>query len=322
MSASWQRAAMVLGAVVPTFAAPLRSQLVLGATAGAVRYEQLPGTTSLEVNPDLVLKARRVLFELSGNATTASDGSGSAAGGGTLWGATPPVLGHLQFDGTVQGSYTKPASDSSSYSLLGFGEAAWAGEDFGVGVGAGGLRGYIAGQGALDAVRGSLRAWKDIDPVSLSVSIQPTRLSTGTWFTDYSTNAEWDPGKEEISGTVLVRQSVATGLDLGGEASLSHHFTRRVAFVVSAGRYLRDPFQGLPQGFHVNAGVALTLWSPHEQDEEGVGKGELTDLDLKALGLSVHSLGRSGIRTSPASSKKLTSSGGSGNSGFGRGHHL
>ena len=322
MSASWQRTAVVLGAVVSAVAAPLRAQLVVGATAGAVRYEQLPGTTSLEVNPDLVLKAPRLLFELSGNATTASDGSGSAAGGATLWGATRPVLGHLQLDGTLQGSYTKPASDSSSYSLLGFGEAAWAGEGFGVGVGAGGLRGYIAGQGALDAVRGSLRAWKDIDPVSLSVSIQPTRLSTGTWFTDYTTNAEWDPGSEELSGTALLRQSVVTGLDLGGEVSFTHHFTRRVGFVASAGKYLRDPFQGLPQGFHVNAGVALTLWIPHEQDEEGVGKGELTDLDLKALGLSLHSLGRSGVRVSPASSKKLTSTGGSGNSTFGRGHRL
>ncbi len=320
MSRRHNRIVLLLGATLAA-AAPLRAQLNLGASAGAVRYEQVPGTTSLELNPDLTLTATRVLFNVTADATTASDGSGTLAGGGTLWGATRPVVGHLQLDGWLQGVYTKPAGDSSSYSALAFGEAAWAGDAGGFGLGVGGMTGFITGQGSVEAIRGSARGWHDVGPVSLGLAVQPTLLSTKVWFTDMSGSLEWDPGRSEITGTALLRQSPATGLDLGGELAFTYHITTRVAFAASAGRYLRDPFQGLPQGFHVNAGVVLTLWRPHAAEGEGVSKGELTDLDLKALGLSLHGLGHSLIRTNPATSKKLSGSG-SGSSSFGRGHHL
>ncbi len=323
MSRRHNRVVLLLGTTLAAAAGPLQAQLNLGASAGAVRYEQVASTTSLEVNPDLTLIGRRVLFNATGDATTASDGSGSLAGGGTLWGATPRVVGRLQFDGWAQGVYTKPVADSSSYSLLAFGEAAWAGDAGGVGLGAGGLTGFISGQGSVNAVRGSARGWRDLGPVSVGLAVQPTLLSTKVWFTDVSGNLEWDPGRSEISGTALVRQSPATGLDLGGELAYTYHITNRVAFAASAGRYLRDPFQGLPQGFHVNAGVVLTLWRPHPAEGEGVSKGELTDLDLSSLGLNIHGLGHALIRSSPATSKGLSGTGtGSGSSSFGRGHHL
>ncbi len=315
--------ALLLSAALLATAAPLRAQFNVGASAGAVRYEQVASTTSLEVNPDLTLIGRRVLFNATGDATTASDGSGTLSGGATLWGATPPVAGHLQLDGMLQAGYTKPAGDSMSYTALAFGEMAWAGDAGGVGIGAGGLRGFIAGQGSVDAVRGSVRGWRDVGPVTLGLSVQPTALSTRVWFTDVAGNVEWDPGKSEISGTALVRQSPATGLDLGGEVSYAYHFTPWIAFAASAGRYLRDPFQGLPQGFHVNAGVVLTLWRPHPQEGEGVSQGQLTDLDLKNLGLNLHGFSHALIRSNPATTKGLSSTGsGSGNSSFGRGHHL
>ncbi len=297
-------------------AAPLHAQLNVGASAGAIRYEQAPGATSLELNPELTLTGTRALLDATGDATTASDGSGALAGGATLWGATRPVLDHLQLDGWLQGSYTKPAGDSASGSLLAFGEGAWAGDGYGAGVGAGVLRGMVAGLPAVNAVRGSVRGWATAGPVSLALSVQPTALSTRVWFTDVTGNAEWDPGSAEISGTVQVRQSPATGLDVGGEASVTYHLTGRVALAASAGRYLRDPFQALPQGVHANVGVVLTVWNPRAVDERGVSKGELTDVDLSALGLNLHSFRGSGIRMNPATSKGMSAG------GTGRGHRL
>jgi hypothetical protein len=312
-----------VGACVSCLAAPLQAQFNLGATAGAVQYEQVAGTGSLGINPDLTLTRTRLLWNVGGTATTASDGSRSLEGATTLWGATPMVAEHVQLDGMLQAAYTSPKSDSSSYTLIGFGEAAFTGESYGLAVGGGVMRGGITGLSAVNALRASARAWKELGPWNVGVSIQPTALSAKVWFTDVTGTAEIDLGNKGISGTLLLRQSPATGLDLGGEGSFTIHLNPRVAFAASAGRYLRDPFQGLPGGYHINAGVVLTLWRPPERETEGVGKAELADVTLKSLGISTHGFGHSALRVNPATSKKLTGSGTSGTSGStGRGHRL
>ena len=316
MRRAWR--VVVTGAGLAAVAAPARAQLNLGANAGQVRYETAPTTSSFDFNPELTLPGRRSLLDLTGSATTASDGSRSLAGGATVWGATPPVADHFQLDGLLQAVYTSPTGDSTSYALTGFVEAAYTGDDGGFAIGGGVLRGGITGLPALNAVRGSVRGWRDVGPLSLTLAVQPTALSTRVWFTDVTAGAEVDPGKSEIAGTALLRQSPATGLDLGGEVSVVYHLTPAVALAASGGRYLRDPFQGLPQGFHVNVGAVLTVWRPHTAEGEGVQKGDLSDLELKALGV-----GRGGgnglLRNTPATSKKLSGSSGS---GFGRGHKL
>jgi hypothetical protein len=309
------RRRIVLVGVSLVAATPLKAQFNVGATAGAVRYEQVGSAGSVGVNPDLTLTGTRLLWNAGGTATTASDGSRSLEGATTLWGATPMVAAHLQLDGMLQASYTSPAGDSTSYSLLGFGEAAFTGESYGVGIGGGAMQGGIAGSGAVDALRASARAWTEIGAWTVGLSVQPTALSTKVWFTDVTGTVEVDPGKMEISGTALLRQSPAAGVDLGGEGSFTYHLTPRAAFAASAGRYLRDPFQGLPAGYHVNVGVVVTLWRPKPRENAGVGQADLTDVTLKALGISAHGLGHSSVRINPATSKKL-----SGASGGGRGH--
>jgi hypothetical protein len=298
-------------------AGPARAQLDLGANAGTVRYEQVSATQSLAVNPVFTLTGERALLNLTGTATTESDGGSSLEAGGTLWGATKPVAEHFQLDGMLQGSSTNPRGDAASYSALAFGEAAWSGESYGVALGAGGARGGIAGQPAIDALRAGVRTWVDAGPVTLTLAVQPTALSTRVWFTDVTASAEVDPGRAEITGTALVRQSPATGLDLGGEADFVYHLTRRVAFAASGGRYLRDPFQGLPQGAHFTVGAVLTLWRPKAAGQEGVGQSDLSDVELKALGINPHGFANSVMRANPSTTRKLMGHGGSG-----RGHGL
>jgi hypothetical protein len=306
----------VVGALAIACAAvPARAQLTLGANAGTVRYEQTSATNSLALNPDLMLTGARSLLNLTGTATTESDGSASIQAGGTAWGATRPVAEHLQLDGMLQGSYTDPRGDSTSYSVLAFGEVAWSGDSYGIAVGGGGVRGGIAGQPAVNAVRGGARTWLDAGAVTLTLAVEPTALSTRVWFTDVTASAEVDPGHAEITGTALVRQSPATGLDLGGEANFVYHITRSVALAASGGRYLRDPFQGLPQGVHVTVGAVLTVWRPRAADQEGVSQADLSDVEFKALGINPHGLGRSAVRSNPSTTKGANGNGG-------RGHKL
>ena len=239
----FRRVGLLIAGASLSVAAPLLAQFNLGANAGAVRYEQVGGTGSLGVSPDLTLAGTRLLWNLGGTASTASDGSRSLEGATTLWGATPMVASHAQLDGMLQASYTSPTGDSTSYSLVGFGEAAFTGDGYGVGIGGGAMQGAITGSGSINALRASARAWKELGSWTIGLSVQPTALSTRVWFTDVTATAEIDPGRMEISGTALLRQSPATGLDLGGEGALTYHFTPRAAVAASVGRYLRDPFQ-------------------------------------------------------------------------------
>ncbi len=314
MSRSFGRIGVVVAVASAGAALPLRAQFNLGANAGAVRYEQVSSTGSVGINPDLTLLGTRVLWNVGGTWTTASDGSRSLEGATTLWGATPMVASHVQLDGMLQGAYTSPTGDSTSYSVLGFGEAAFTGDSYGVGVGGGVMGAQITGSPAISAYRASARLWVTPGAWTLGLSVQPTALSTKVWFTDVTASAEIDPGKMEIAGTALLRQSPASGLDLGGEGSFTYHITPRAAFTASAGRYLRDPFQGLPSAYHVNVGVVLTLWRPAAKETEGVGQADLTDLTLKAL---ARGFGQGPLRMNPATSKKLSGSSGS---SFGRGH--
>ncbi len=289
-------------------AASAHAQLNLGANAGTVRYEQVAATQSLSLNPEFMLTGGRKLLDLAGTFTTASDGSRSLEAGATLWGATRPLVQHLQLTGLLQGSYTDPRGDSTSYSALGFGELAWAGDGWGIAAGAGAVRGVITGSPAIDAVRGGVRGWTEVGAVSLGLAVQPTALSTRVWFTDVSASGEVDPGRAEISATALLRQSPATGLDFGGEVDFAYHLTGRVAVAATAGRYLRDPFQGLPQGLHLTVGAVLTLWRPKPADSEGAGQASLSDVDFKALGINPRSMGQSTVRTTTAVSKGQSAS--------------
>ena len=65
MPCRFHRAGAVLAGASLCVAAPLSAQLNLGATAGAVRYEQVGGTGSLGVNPDLTLIGIKVIHDLN-----------------------------------------------------------------------------------------------------------------------------------------------------------------------------------------------------------------------------------------------------------------
>jgi hypothetical protein len=310
-------------AAAAMFAPALSAQLVIGATAGAARYDSQSTTTSLAVNPEFRYERRGLVLDLGGGYTAGSDGGRVGEGGGTLWAATLPTDHHIQLDGLFQVGLNRPQGDSSSSSLFGLGEVAYALADRGVAVGVGTVQATIAGSATVGAFRAELRGWRQVMDGDLTVtgSIEPTRLA-GAWFTEFAAGAEWTPGAWDVSGGLRLRQVSGAGTSLGGGASAAFDFTPRWTVELDAGRYLRDPYQGLPEGYFVSLGVKLKIATWKSGTGDGVGAANLGDVSLRAAERSFgfarngNSGPGSGSGTSGTSGRTTSP----GNSSSGRGH--
>jgi hypothetical protein len=315
------RALLGVSSAAGALAPALSAQLVVGATAGAVRYDGQSTTSSLALNPEVRYERRGFVLDIGGGYTAGSDGGRAADGGGTVWGSTRPGASHLQLDGLLQASLTHPRVDSSSSALFGLGEFAYALADHGIAAGLGTVQASIQGSPSVSALRTEVRGWYVLPDgdVTLTASVEPTRLA-GSWFTEFAGGAEWTPGAWDISGGLRLRQVPGSGVGLGGAASFSRDVTPRWAVELDAGRYLRDPYQGLPAGYFISLGVRLKLASWKTGTGEGVGAAALGDVGLKAaersFGFASH--GNSGTGSGTGSGR--TVSPGTNGRGTGNGH--
>jgi hypothetical protein len=202
---------------------------------------------------------------------------------------------------------------------------AYALADRGVAAGIGTVQATIAGTSTVGAFRVELRGWQQLmdGDVTVTGSIEPTRLA-GTWFTEFAAGAEWTPGAWDVSGGLRLRQVSGAGTSLGGGGSAAVDVTSRWTVELDAGRYLRDPYQGLPAGYFITLGVRLKVATWNTGTGEGVGAANLGDVSLKAaersfgFARSGNSGPGSGSGTSGTSGRP-TSPGSSG-SNSGRGH--
>lgn len=322
------RLIVTVAAASVALAPVLSAQLVVGATAGAVRYDSQSTTTSIAINPEIRYERRGFVLDVGGGYTAGSDGGRVGEGAGTVWGATRPTAQHLQLDGLLQVGLTHPRADSSSSAIFGLGEVAYALADRGVAAGIGTVQATIAGSSTVGAFRAELRGWQQLmdGDLTLTGSIEPTRLA-GTWFTEFAAGAEWTPGAWDVSGGLRLRQvsGSGSGTTLGGGGSAAYDVTQRWTIELDAGRYLKDPYQGLPAGYFISLGVKLKIASWKTGTGEGVGAANLGDVSLKAaersfgFARSGNSGPGSGSGTS-GTSGRTTSSGSSGR-GSGTGGH-
>lgn len=307
---------------IASVASRLSAQLVVGATAGAVKYDSQSTTTSIAVNPEIRYERRGFVLDVGGGYTTGSDGGRVGEGGGTVWGATRPTAQHLQLDGLLQVGLTHPQADSSSSAILGLGEVAYALADRGVAAGIGTVQATIAGTPTVGAFRAEIRGWQQVadGDVTLTGSIEPTRLA-GAWFTEFAAGAEWTPGAWDVSGGLRLRQVSGSSPMLGGSGSAAIDVTPRWTVELDAGRYLRDPYQGLPAGYFISLGVKRKIATWKSGTGEGVGAANLGDVSLKAAERSFGFArsGNSGTGTTAGTSNRPTSAGTSGR-GTGNGH--
>ena len=296
---------------------PLFAQLMISTTGGSVHYDGQPSASSVQFAPEAHYERRGLSLDATGGYTTASDGSRSFDGGATGWAATRPSRGHLQLDGLVQGSLTSPAGDSASSSLFALGEVAWAGADRGVAAGAGVAHGAIQGAPSANAFRAELRGWREVGSVTLAGSLEPTRLN-GSWFVEYAGSAERAVGPLDVTGSVRVREASAAPASVGGGAEVAWDLNRRITADLQAGRYLRDPYQGLPAGGFVTLGVKVKLVYLAGGTGEGVGAASLGDVTVRAAANSL-GFGTHGTSHRPTSSLP-SSGGGTPGRGTGNGH--
>ena len=297
----------------------LLGQFTLAGNAGTVRYEQAPSERAAGFSPEFRLEGRHVAFGLAGALTGGADGGRVATIAPSLWAASNPILPHVQLAGQLSAQYTAPRGDSSSYAAMGVGELAFAGEGRGLAVGLGAGFGAIAGQPDVSAFKVRGRSWFDAGPLALSLSAEPT-LIAGSWYADVSVGAWTEFGPLEGNASLQLRQARSSGTATAGSLDIAWHFTDRVAAQVSGGRYLRDPFQGLPAGTFLTLGVKVLLWQPaHEASSGGVGQSPLGDVDFSsASGTAVtrHGGGNALFHTRNVPAFK------NGNSAGGRGHKI
>lgn len=314
-------AVLAVGAGMPH---ALHAQLSVTANAGTVRYEQASAEQSAAFSPEFRLERSHMAFAVAGAFTGGSDGSRIVAGGPSLWLASSPIAHHVQLDGQASFQYTAPRGDSTSWAAMGVGEIAFTSDGPGFALGLGGGTGTIAGSPAVNALKGRARGWFDAGPVSMTLVAEPTVIA-GTWYADFTVGGSTEYGPLDGSLNLQLRQARTSGTSAGAEGEAAWHVTGTTALVVTGGRYLRDPFQGLPAGTFLTVGVKILLWKPHTNGSgAGVGESPLSEVDFgsaNTLGGHAHGLGNSllGLRNVPSVKKTTTSGGGS---TTGRGHKL
>jgi hypothetical protein len=297
-------------------ATPAEAQLSVALTGGRVRYENVATTNSVAVGPDLLVIRPRLLFDVNGAASSSTDGTRLAQGNAMLWGATPSFAGHLQFTGLLQAQGTRPEGLAASSMVLGFGEVAVTGTGGGLAGGAGGVSGQLEGQPSVNALRTGARAWISNAVASVAVAVQPTRLD-GSWFTDFGGRVQVNRASYILLGGVTVRQGSGLATSTGVDGVLIWRPHGPMSFEATGGRYLRDPYQALPAGWYMTAGLRLTLWKP----AAGSLNSNVGQASLSTLGIAGQTATSSSTRSVPAVTKTATGSGAStSGGGIGRGH--
>src|SRR5205807_975533 len=129
--------------VVLAAATPLSAQLTVGLIGGTVRYENVSTSSSLSLNPDLLVNQPHFLFDANASASDATGDTRVVQGGITFFGVTPPLAGPLHLTALLQAQGIKPDGLASSSSALAFGEIAVAKAGRGLAVGIGGANGTL-----------------------------------------------------------------------------------------------------------------------------------------------------------------------------------
>jgi hypothetical protein len=100
--------------------------------------------------------------------------------------------------------------------------------------------------------------------------------------------------------------------------TLAWHLSGRLALEGTGGKYLPDPYQGLPGGRFLTLGIRWTIWEPAWLSHEGVGQAN-SDLDQLTNQLAFNSSSSAQGGGKNSNVPGISKSHGGGN-GSGRGH--
>jgi hypothetical protein len=233
-----------------------QAQASLGVGAGTVRYPGGLSTSSVTLAPDLRVDAPGVMVDASGLVASLPLGAWSSQGRGDVWIATPTIVGKLQLAAEGIFSGTTRSDGGWTAGARGVAEAVWAGSRGGIAVGAGPSSGWISGETGVTAFASRVRVWRQMGAVTSTFSAEPTRF-LGAWFTDLSLGLTATTGIVSASVWGLARLSSTYVSKGAGSVQVQVFPNSRVAIEIGGGSYLPDPYQGLPRGGFVTAGIRL-----------------------------------------------------------------
>ena len=264
-----------------TPAARAQSQGSFGIGVGTVRYAGGTKVSTASFSPAYTLDASHASLSLAGTFASLPLGVWSSQGRGDVWVVTPPAFGGVRLG--LQGSALGTARTDGGWTAAthGVAELLWWGQSWGVGLGAGPSAGWIAGAPSVTALHVRARTWWRAGALDYSVNVEPTRF-LGAWFTDATASVTANRRPVATSLWATARLSSAYGSKAAGGVQVRIFPTPRVALELGGGSYLADPYQGLPRGGYVTAGLRLftarraapeaapqPTWPPLEPERRG-----------------------------------------------------
>jgi hypothetical protein len=233
-----------------------QAQASLAVGAGTVRYPGGLTTSTVTFSPDIRFDAANAMVDLSGLLASLPLGVWSSQGRGDVWIASPPLVRRLQVavEGIVSG--TTRSDGGWTAAARGIAEAVWTARLGGVAVGAGPYGGWISTEPGVTAFSSRLRAWRQFGAVTSTISIEPTHF-IGAWFTDVGTGITASTGVVRSSVWAVTRLSSTYVSKAAGSVLVQVFPSSRVAIELGGGSYLPDPYQGLPRGGFVTAGIRV-----------------------------------------------------------------
>ena len=234
-----------------------QTQASLGAGVGTVRYAGGSSFGAATISPAVQRLAPSFYVGAGGSLSLLKDGVWAGQGRVDLWAAFPqdrPTGVRFAVSANLA---TSTRSDGVAAGVAtAIGEVMWTAGRGGAAVGAGPATGVIEGEPGIGAPHLRARGWWVTGPAQLSLTVEPVRFA-GAWYTDVVGGATMDRGRVIASLWASARISDAYGSKGAASAALQYFVSPSIAVEASAGSYLSDPFQGLPQAGFFSAGVRI-----------------------------------------------------------------
>ena len=237
-------------------------QASLGVGTGYVRYSGGSSFSILTASPSVQSFSPSIYLGAGGSASWLEGGVWAGLARVDLWAALTKRLSGFRpaVSATMAGTVRSDGDAAGSASALV--EGIWSGTNErrggGAAAGIGGVSGAIEGVPGVTALRLRSRGWWQAasSASQLSLTIEANRL-VDAWYTDVVGGFSYDRHRVVASVWLSGRFSATYGSSGAGSAAFQYYLTPTLAFDVSGGSYLADPYQGLPRAGFFAAGIRL-----------------------------------------------------------------
>lgn len=238
-----------------------QAQGSFGIGVGTVRYPGGTKVSTASFSPAWTFDSHNASLSFAGTLASVPLGVWSSQGRTDVWVSTPPAFGGLRLG--LQGTAAGTARTDGDWTAAthGVAELLWAGQTWGVGIGAGPSAGWIANTSSVTALHARARAWWQAGTLSYNVSLEPNRF-LGAWFTDATVSVTANRRAVVASFWGTARISSTYGSKATAGVLVRIFPVERLALELGAGSYLPDPYQGLPRGGYLTAGLRLFTARP------------------------------------------------------------